>query len=99
VKTKTIERTWSEMEPEMLRKELEARGIVLLGTGRHRSRKNMLIVYLHSNAGQWQDGSAQQKILAVPGVISVMDSPQSPSILLVTVKDDDVADATGEAEN
>jgi hypothetical protein len=83
------------MEPEILRKELEARGIVLLGVGRHRAHPEVLIVYLHSNAGQWQDGSAYHEILSVPGVVAVMDSEQSPSILLVTVRDKNDDDENG----
>jgi hypothetical protein len=80
------------MEPEILGQELEARGIVTLGIGRHRSRADVLIVYLHGNAGQWQDGSAQHQILSVPGVIDVGDSEQSPAILLVTVTNQNKTD-------
>jgi hypothetical protein len=81
------------MQPEILRKELETRGIVLLGVSRHRSRTDVLIVYLHGNAGQWQDGSAQHAILSVPGVVQVVDSVQSPSILLVTISKNDSVDS------
>jgi hypothetical protein len=79
------------MEPEELGRELARRGVVLLGVGRHRKDPGLLIVYLHSNAGQWQDGSARHALLAVPGVVGVTASPQSPAILLVTV-----SGATGE---
>ena len=46
----------------------------------------MLVVYLHGNAGQWVDGGALGKIAAVPGVMAVSESVQSPSILLVRVE-------------
>jgi hypothetical protein len=73
------------MRPEVLREELEARGLVLLGVGRHQTKRELLIVYLHGHAGQWQDGSAKREIRSVPGVLAVTDSSQAPTILLVTV--------------
>jgi hypothetical protein len=76
----------SMMGPDELRDELESSGLVLLGVGQHRSNPDVLVVYLHGNAGQWVDGSALNKIAAVPGVLAVTESVQSPSILLVRVE-------------
>lgn len=74
------------MGPDDLREELEAAGLVLLGVGQHRGNPDVLVVYLHGNAGQWVDGRALGKIAAVPGVKAVSESVQSPSILLVRVE-------------
>jgi hypothetical protein len=74
------------MGPEDLREELEAAGLVLLGVGQHRGNPDVLVVYLHGNAGQWVGGAALGKIAAVPGVLAVSESVQSPSILLVRVE-------------
>ena len=74
------------MGPEELREELEAAGLVLLGVGQHRSNPDVLVVYLHGNAGQWVGGGAVGRIAAVPGVMAVSESVQSPSILLVRVE-------------
>jgi hypothetical protein len=73
------------MEPHRLRRELEGRGLELLGVGRHHSHPDILVVYLHGNAGQWRDGAARLLIASVPGVLTVTESPQSPAILLVRV--------------
>jgi hypothetical protein len=74
------------MGPNDLREELEAAGLVLLGVGQHRGNPDVLVVYLHGNAGQWVGGAAIGKIAAVPGVMAVSESVQSPSILLVRVE-------------
>ena len=74
------------MGPDELRVELETSGLVLLGVGQHRGNPDVLVVYLHGNAGQWVDGNAMNKIAAVPGVLAVSESVQSPSILLVRVQ-------------
>jgi hypothetical protein len=74
------------MGPDDLREELEAAGLVLLGVGQHRGNPDVLVVYLHGNAGQWVNGGALGKIAAVPGVMAVSESVQSPSILLVRVE-------------
>ena len=76
----------SMMGPQELRVELESSGLVLLGVGQHRGNPDVLVVYLHGNAGQWVDGTALNKIAAVPGVLAVTESVQSPSILLVRVE-------------
>jgi hypothetical protein len=73
------------MGPDELRRELEATGLVLLGVGQHRGNPDVLVVYLHGNAGQWVDGRALGTIAAVQGVLAVSESVQSPSILLVKV--------------
>jgi hypothetical protein len=71
--------------PDELRRELETAGLVLLGVGQHRGNPDVLVVYLHGNAGQWVGGRALSMIAAVPGVMAVSESVQSPSILLVKV--------------
>ena len=71
------------MDPQSLRSELENRGLTVLGVGQHRSNPEVLIVYLHGNEGQWIDGKARRVVASVPGVVTVVDSVQSPTILLV----------------
>ena len=73
------------MEPQTLRRELESRGLELLSVGRHHHDPDVLVVYLHGNAGQWRDGAARVLIASVPGVSRVIESAQSTAILLVTV--------------
>jgi hypothetical protein len=72
--------------PDALREDLDAAGLVLLGVGQHRGNPDVLVVYLHGNAGQWVGGSALGKIAAVPGVVAVSESVHSPSIVLVRVQ-------------
>jgi hypothetical protein len=74
------------MGPDELRAELESVGLVLLGVGQHRGNPDVLVVYLHGNAGQWVDGGALSKVAAVPGVVAVSESVHSPAILLVLVQ-------------
>jgi hypothetical protein len=74
------------MEPQGLRTELESRGLTVLGVGQHRQSPEILVVYLHGNAGQWVDGAARRVIASVPGVATVAESVQSPSILLVRLQ-------------
>jgi hypothetical protein len=71
------------MDPQQLRAELEGKGLTVLGVGQHRSSPEILIVYLHGNDGQWVDGRARRVVSSVPGVLTVSDSVQSPTILLV----------------
>jgi hypothetical protein len=71
------------MDPQLLRGELESRGLAVLGVGQHRAKPEVLIVYLHGNEGQWVDGAARRTVSTVPGVLTVVDSVQSPTILLV----------------
>jgi hypothetical protein len=73
------------LEPRKLRSELEMRGLQVLSVGRHQGDSDVLVVYLHGNAGQWRDGAAQMLIASVPGVSRVIESAQSSSILLVTM--------------
>ncbi len=80
------------MGPDELRRELEAAGLVLLGVGQHRGNPDVLVVYLHGNAGQWVNGQALGKVAAIPGVSAVAESVKSPSILLVKV---DIVDRDG----
>ena len=79
------ERGAAAMGPDELQAELEAVGLVLLGVGQHRRNPDVLVVYLHGNAGQWVDGTATDRIAALPGVLAVTESVHSPSIVLVRV--------------
>lgn len=81
----TEDRVTPVLGPAQLRAELEAAGLELLGIGRHRAKPDGLVVYLHGNAGQWAQGAAAARVAAVPGVLAVTESLQSPSILLVRV--------------
>jgi hypothetical protein len=74
------------MEPGLLKRELESRGLVLLAVARHRSDPEVLVVYLHGNEGQWVDGRARRRTASVPGVVAVIESVQSPTILFVRVE-------------
>lgn len=74
------------MEAEVLAKELRARGLVILAVTPHRSAADVLVVYLHGNAGQWVNGEALMTAADVPGVLAIVESVQTPSILLVRME-------------
>jgi 2-keto-3-deoxy-L-rhamnonate aldolase RhmA len=74
------------LTPELLAGELRMRGVVILGVGRHRDAADVLVVYLHGNAGQWATGSAVRRTSRVRGVLRVVESVQTPTILLVRVE-------------
>ena len=71
------------MDAERLTKELRGRGLVILAVASHRSASDVLVVYLHGVAGQWVHGEALMTVAGVPGVAAVVESVQTPSILLV----------------
>jgi hypothetical protein len=71
------------MTPEELRRAIEARGVSVLAVGGHPRDLDLLIVYLPGNCGQWVGGAARRKIAAIRGVITAVDSVQTPSIILV----------------
>jgi hypothetical protein len=73
------------MEPLELRDALEKVGLQLLGVGRNSQHDDVLMVYLHGNAGQWSEGSAVETIKSIDGVLSVAESVNSPTIILVRV--------------
>lgn len=73
------------MGPEQLRERLVSAGLVLLGVGREPGAADVLLVYLHGNAGQWAGGGALRKVAAIPGVVEVSESDQAPTILRVRV--------------
>ncbi len=73
------------MEPRKLRLELENRGLSILGVTWDDADPEVLVVYLHGNAGQWRDGAARLLVATVPGVRAVSESPGSAAILLVDV--------------
>ena len=66
-----------------LHRELERRGLTVLGVGEHRRHPAGLCVYLHGNDGQWVNGVARRMVAGLPGVVSVRESAYSPSILVV----------------
>lgn len=74
------------MEPERLAAALRNRGLVILAVTAHRSAPDVRVVYLHGNAGQWSNGMAMMTAADVPGVVAVVESVQTPSILLVRVE-------------
>lgn len=73
------------MLPEVLAKELRARGLTILAVSPHSDAPDLLTVYLHGNAGQWVGGAALFLVADVPGVLAVVESVQARSILLVRV--------------
>jgi hypothetical protein len=78
--------TEGALDPEALQHELERRGLTVLGVGQHRRDPSRLCVYLHGNDGQWVHGAAKRVIASVPGVISVADGDQTPTILIVDTR-------------
>lgn len=74
-----------EMRAELLGRELRSRGLVLLDVSEDVIEPDVLVVYLHSQARQWQDGTASRMIRALPDIVSVTPSEQSPAILRVRV--------------
>ena len=80
------------IDPRGLRTELESRGLTVLGISQHRLNPEVLVVYLHGNAGQWLGGRARRVIASVPGVETVTESVQSPCILLVRLEPADGED-------
>jgi hypothetical protein len=73
------------MQADALQEELKRRGLELLGVGQHNSNPEVLIVYLHGNAGQWANGLARQVISQVPNVLATAESVSTPAIVLVRV--------------
>ena len=74
-----------EMRADLLNRELRERGLVLLDVSEDMIEPDVLVVYLHSQAGQWQDGTASRMIRALPDIVSVTPSEQSPAILRVRI--------------
>ena len=69
--------------PEELRTELVGRGLIVLDVARDPRNGEVLVVYLHGNAGQAD--YAIETIRAVRGVLAVTESVQSRAIILVRV--------------
>lgn len=74
-----------EMRADLLGRELRSRGLVLLDVSEDVIEPDVLVVYLQAQAGQWQDGTASRMIRALPDIVSVTPSEQSPAILRVRV--------------
>jgi hypothetical protein len=83
-----------------LLRELRRRGLEVLAVSQHRSDPQVLIVYLHGNAGQWAGGYALEVIASVPEVLKVEESVTTPTILLALVETHpmDVETVEGERE-
>jgi len=71
---------------DLLRADLEARGLVLLAVSAHRTDPQLFTVYLHGAAAQWVGGEAMRTVASIPGVVDVVESVQSRSILLVRIQ-------------
>jgi hypothetical protein len=74
------------VEPGALRGELRQRGLVLLGVSQFQAKPDVLLVFLHGNQGARAHGRARMVIARLSGVLSVVESVRSPSILLVRVE-------------
>jgi hypothetical protein len=74
------------VKPAELQRELQKRGLAVLGVVQSRQDPGVLVVYLHGEAGQWASGRARRKILKVPGVLEAADSAPTPTVILVRVK-------------
>ena len=68
---------------DRLRAELESLGLILLAVSSHRTDPDLFTVYLHGAAAQWVAGEAMRLASTVPGVSGVVESVQSPAIILV----------------
>jgi hypothetical protein len=66
--------------------EARARGLEILGTGEYKANRELLVIWLHGNAGQWVDGLARRIVAGIPGVVNVVDSVQTPTILFVRIE-------------
>lgn len=73
------------MSPDDLRRELEARGLLILAVSRHRAHRDVMTVYLHGNAGRLAKGLAVDTAKKVPGVLAAAESITSPLILLIRI--------------
>jgi len=73
------------MTPGALAAQLRKRGLVILAVNRHRSLPDVVMVYLHGNAGQWAHQEALNTVAEVPGVVAVTESVSTSTILLVQV--------------
>jgi hypothetical protein len=58
----------------------------VLAVSQHRSDPQVLIVYLHGNAGQYCEGYALEVVASVPGVLKAEESVTTPTILLALVE-------------
>lgn len=70
------------MRPELLRRELEAAGLVVLDVSPHPHDATVARIYLHGAQGQWVNGYALGIVAEVPGVRSVVASALTPTIIL-----------------
>jgi hypothetical protein len=71
------------MDPAALMTRLNHSGLTVLTVLPHHSEPGILIVYLHSWAGDHVNGRALQVIQSVPGVIGASQSVETPSIIHV----------------
>ncbi len=75
-------RSRSRLTSEELQRVLRERGLQILAVTECVDCPELLIVYLHGNAGQWLHGHAHRVVAQVPGVVTVSRTP-CPTILRV----------------
>jgi hypothetical protein len=68
-----------------MHEELVFRGLQLLGVNQHQANPEVLVIYLHGNAGQWVDQTALDIVSSVPGVGNAVESVSTPTIILARI--------------
>jgi hypothetical protein len=87
------------MQPQALHEELVFRGLQLLGVSQHQANPEVLVIYLHGNAGDWVDKAALDIVSSVPGVRNAVESVSTPTIILAWVSDAAVSDVPIQQEH
>jgi hypothetical protein len=73
------------MQPHKLHEELVFRGLHLLGVTQHHANPEVLVIFLHGNAGDWVDEPALDIVSSVPGVRNAVESVATPTIILARI--------------
>ena len=71
---------------DVFHRELTARGLDVLHVSQSEKLSEVFRIYLHGNAGQWAAGHARLVIATMPDVIKVIQSVQTPTILLARLR-------------
>jgi hypothetical protein len=66
-----------------LKRMLEERGLAVVAVTENVRDPDEVTVYLHGASGQWADGAALNTISRTPGVLSAIQSDQTPAIVTV----------------
>ena len=74
------------MQPQALHEELAFRGLHLLGVSQHQANPEVLVIYLHGNAGDWVDKAALDIVSSVPGIRNAVESVSTPTIILARIE-------------